>query len=385
MPFLLPIAHKREVNSIGKGKGRVRIGCITAFSWFEGPNPALWLRILNVTVFFYGVFLELIKKYKVKNLDKRKSGISPFLCQKMLNSPLKIFFSCLWEKKYLQVAVSTGETRREKAEDQSVMLHFLRFCQLPQQPLNIWLWAMQCSQSLGLLSFPAPNPSPGLLGPAKSNSGHGHPAGKFSLAVKAHGKHGAVLQGSLGLDKVRNIHLNSPSMWAIFLLVKAGKFEGPVSDPTAAPSNLSKWFMCHCLCPFFLFLKSVPLLHLPSLSLWLLSWVAAPLMTAGLFSAQRVEDWQGMRRDRDVLCCCCQQSSPCFLLTLPYHCHFYSSRPCPENPLQWNDCQGAEIICRLSLTSWGSCDPSFTLCDGHRVPVKALPHAWCWSWGLSCS
>lgn len=105
---------------------------------------------------------------------------------------------------------------------------------------------------------------------------------------------------------------------------------------------------------FFLFLRSVPLFHLPSLSLWLLSRVAAPLMITGLFSPQRAEVWLGMRRDRDVLWCCSQKSGQCFHLTLPYHCHLDSSRPCPGNPLQWNDCQGVEIIFRLSLTNWGS-------------------------------
>lgn len=96
------------------------------------------------------------------------------------------------------------------------------------------------------------------------------------------------LHGSLGLDRVKTIfllnssfilHLNSDSMCAILLLAQAVKFEGSVSDPTLSPSNLSKGFMCHYLPPFILFLKSVLLLHLPSLSLWLLSWVAAPLMT----------------------------------------------------------------------------------------------------------
>lgn len=33
------------------------------------------LRILNLTAFSYNVFLELIKKYNVKNLEKDKSGI----------------------------------------------------------------------------------------------------------------------------------------------------------------------------------------------------------------------------------------------------------------------------------------------------------------------
>lgn len=181
------------------------------------------------------------------------------------------------------------------------------------------------------------------------------PASKFSLAVKAQGKHGAVFQGSLGLDKVKTIFLllNSGSMGAILLLARDGKFEGSLSDPIPSPFNLSKWFMCHCLPPFFsnLFPCSICLLSVSGY----LSWVAAPLMTTGLVPAQRAEDWQGMRRGRDALfCCCCQQSGPCFLLTLPCHCHLYFPRSCPGNPLQWNDCQGAQIIFRLSLTNWGS-------------------------------
>lgn len=81
------------------------------------------------------------------------------------------------------------------------------------------------------------------------------PASKFRLAIKAQGEHGAVLQGSLGLDKVKTIFLllNSGSMGAMLLLAWNEKFEGSVSDPISSPSNLSKWFMCHCLPPFFFF------------------------------------------------------------------------------------------------------------------------------------
>lgn len=60
---------------MGEEKGRLRIKYVIASSWFEGPNPAMGLRILNLTAFFYHVLLEFIKKHNVKNLDKDESGI----------------------------------------------------------------------------------------------------------------------------------------------------------------------------------------------------------------------------------------------------------------------------------------------------------------------
>lgn len=158
------------------------------------------------------------------------------------------------DRKHLQEALRTGERHRE-TKALSVTLHFLSFCQLPPQPLNIGLWAMPCFPTLGHIELPSTHliPRPPWVH-KRLTLAVGMPASKFSLAVQAHGKHGLVLHGPLGLDKIKTIslHLNSGPMWAILLLAQAGKFEGSVPDPTwPSPSNLLNWFMCHCLPPFF--------------------------------------------------------------------------------------------------------------------------------------
>lgn len=264
------------------------------------------------------------------------------------------------ERMHLQAALSTGE-RHRGIEALPAILHFLSFCQLSSEPLNVCPWALQGSPSLDHTELPSTHliPRPSRVkrwvilatGPSMPHSScayrdtwRGPLWLLLSLAVKAHGRHEAVLQGLVGLDKVKTVslQLNSDPMWAILLLLQI-----------RATANLGILYLIldlphpihqsgsHVIASLrFLFSNLFQQsIWLVSVS-WLLSWVAHSNHNLWFKFIMQSWGWRGIRRNRDVLCCCSQQSGPCFLLCLPYQWHLHPSRLCHGNPSQWNDCQG---------------------------------------------
>lgn len=98
--------------------------------------------------------------------------------------------------------------------------------------------------------------------------------------VKAHGECEAVLQGPLGLDKVKiiSLQLNSGPIWAVLTGTMLPQIWGFCIWSWAFLTQLIKVFHMP-LRPFFFFFKSIPLY--------------TPLITIGLDPAHRADDGGG--------------------------------------------------------------------------------------------
>lgn len=131
------------------------------------------------------------------------------------------------ERKYLQGALSRGE-RHRRVEALPIILHLLSFCQIPPEPLNVYPWAVQGFPSLNHNEIPSTRliPRPPkvhrwvilAMGPSMSHAGYAYRetwrSPLWLLLNLAHEKCEAMLQGLLGLDKVKttSLQVNSGPM-----------------------------------------------------------------------------------------------------------------------------------------------------------------------------
>lgn len=245
------------------------------------------------------------------------------------------------------------------------MLHFLSFCQLPPLSLNICLWTVLPKPWSFWASQHPPHPqaSKGWFWPwvcLQTSS---------VWQLKHMGNMGLRFKVLLAWTEWRSfffIWIQAPWVrrWAIVLLAQTGKFEDSVSDPTLSPSNLAKWFMCHCL-PLFSFSQicSLASFDFPQS----LAIVMGCSSTHDLWFSFSTERWgltgneEGLRYSLLLLSAIWSMFSS--HSALPLSPPFPQALPWKSTPMEWlsgswNNSQAFTYKLRVPWTP-------FTLCDGY--------------------
>lgn len=150
----------------------------------------------------------------------------------------------------------------------------------------------------------------------------------LSLAVKARGKHEAVIQGPSGVDKAKTISLQLNSdhppfaphwgVWGFYIW----SWTFPIHPIKVVPMPLPPSFFFSQICSNGLFALPQPFGYCHGLH--------TPLITIALDAACRAEDgggWGGTV----MFSAAAVTSLVHAFFSLPHQCHLHPSRPCPGN------------------------------------------------------